>query len=595
MFKKVLVANRGEIAIRIIRAIHEAGATAVAVYSDFDRNALHVQMADEAYYAGGSLPAESYLNVEKILAIGRESGAEAVHPGYGFLAENSGFARAVVDSGMTWVGPSPDAIEAMGDKIASRRAAESAGFGPVPGTTDEVTNAAEVIAFGDEHGWPVAIKATAGGGGKGMRVVTSADEVEDALAGARREAESYFANPAVYLERYLTDPRHVEVQILCDMHGHAVYVGERDCSSQRRHQKLIEEAPCPSISPETRAALGEAAVSVARACGYINAGTVECLVDRDESFYFLEMNTRLQVEHCVTEMVTGLDLAVEQLRIAAGEPLSFGQEDIVVRGHSIECRINAEDPASNFMPSPGVITKWRPAGGPGVRVDAGYETGSEVPQYYDNLMAKLVVLGRDREEARRRMLRALDEFVVEGVATNIPAHKLILESPEFIDARHSTKFVEESLDVTELPAYRGGVGAAIEGQEPRDLVVELGEKRFEVKVWVPEGTLGAGGGIAAKRGATPIPTTAPKRSAASTGAGGASSAGPGTVVAPMQGTIVKVLVAEGDEVSAGDTVCILEAMKMENQITADKTGKITEVKCQEGDTVGSGDVLVIIE
>lgn len=594
MFKKVLVANRGEIAIRIIRAIHEAGAAAVAVYSDFDRNALHVQMADEAYYAGGSLPAESYLSVEKILAIGRESAAEAVHPGYGFLAENAGFARAVVDSGMTWVGPSPDAIETMGDKIASRRAAESAGFGPVPGTTDEVTDAAEVTAFGEQYGWPVAIKATAGGGGKGMRVVASADEVEDALAGARREAESYFANPAVYLERYLTDPRHVEVQILCDLHGNAVYVGERDCSSQRRHQKLIEEAPCPSISEETRAALGEAAVRVARACGYVNAGTVECLVDRDESFYFLEMNTRLQVEHCVTEMVTGLDLAVEQLRIAAGEQLSFSQEDIVVRGHSIECRINAEDPASNFMPSPGLITKWRPAGGPGVRVDAGYETGNEVPQYYDNLMAKLVVHGRNREEARRRMLRALDEFVVEGVATNIPAHKLILESPEFVEASHSTKFVEESLDMSQLPGYRGGAGSAADGQESRELVVELGKKRFDVKVWVPEGSFAPVAAVT-KRGATPIPATAPKRSASAAGGGGVSSAGPGAITAPMQGTIIKVLVSEGDEVSAGETVCILEAMKMENQITADKSGTVAEVKCQEGDTVGSGDVIAVIE
>lgn len=379
-------------------------------------------------------------------------------------------------------------------------------------------------------------------------VVASADEVEDALAGARREAESYFANPAVYLERYLTDPRHVEVQILCDLHGNAVYVGERDCSSQRRHQKLIEEAPCPSISPETRVALGTAAVRVAQACGYVNAGTVECLVDRDESFYFLEMNTRLQVEHCVTEMVTGLDLAVEQLRIAAGEPLSFGQEDIVIQGHAIECRINAEDPASNFMPSPGLITKWRPAGGPGVRVDAGYETGSEVPQYYDNLMAKLVVHGRNREDARRRMLRALDEFVVEGVATNIPAHKLILESPEFVEARHSTKFVEENLDLSQLPAYRVGAGSAAEVQEARELVVELGEKRFDVKVWVPEGSIG--GGVAAKRARRRYRRR--HRSDLPQQLGGSvSSAGPGTITAPMQGTIIKVLVSEGDEVSAG--------------------------------------------
>lgn len=356
---------------------------------------------------------------------------------------------------------------------------------------------------------------------------------------------------------------------------------------------MIEEAPCPSIAPETRAALGEAAVRVAQACGYVNAGTVECLVDRDESFYFLEMNTRLQVEHCVTEMVTGFDLAAEQLRIAAGETLSFSQDDIAVRGHAIECRINAEDPASNFMPSPGIITKWRPAGGPGVRVDAGYEAGSEVPQYYDNLLAKLVVHGRNREEARLRMLRALDEFVVEGVATNIPAHKLILGSPEFVEARHSTKFVEENLDMSQLPAYRAGASTEKEGQKAREFVVEFGEKRFDVKVWAPEDSIG--GGVAAKRGATPIPATAPKRPTASTGGSSAMSAGPGAITAPMQGTIVKVLVSEGDEVNAGEPVSILEAMKMENQITAGKSGKVAEVKCREGDTVSSGDVLVIIE
>lgn len=596
MFRKILVANRGEIAIRIIRAIHEVGAEAIAIYSDFDRNALHVQMADEAYHVGGPLPAESYLNIQKILAVSRQAGAEAVHPGYGFLAENATFARAVVDSGMTWVGPSPDAIEAMGDKIASRKAAESAGFGPVPGTTEEVSDSATVIEFGNQHGWPVAIKATAGGGGKGMRVVSGVDEVEEALAGARREAEAYFANPAVYLERYLSDPRHVEVQVMCDLHGNAVYVGERDCSSQRRHQKLIEEAPCPSISQDTRVALGEAAVRVAKACGYVNAGTVECLVDRDESFYFLEMNTRLQVEHCVTEMVTGLDLAVEQLRIAAGEALSFSQDEIVISGHSIECRINAEDPAAGFMPSPGVITRWRPAGGPGVRVDAGYESGTEVSQYYDNLVAKLIVHGRDREEARRRMLRALNEFIVEGVITNIPAHELILTSPEFIEARHSTKFVEESLDFSKIATPKAAASPESTGQEARELVVELEDKRFEVKVWVPEGILGSpSSSVRGRRSATPIPTTAPKRSLGSSAGSINTPGGAGTITAPMQGTIVKVLVTENSDVNVGDTICILEAMKMENQITADKSGKVVEIRCQEGDTVGSGDVLAIIE
>lgn len=594
MFQKILVANRGEIAVRLIRACHEAGARAVAIYSDLDRNAIHVEMADEAFHVGGPLPAESYLDIEKILKVARDSRAEAIHPGYGFLAENATFAKAVVDSGMSWVGPSPDAIEAMGDKIASRKIAEKAGFGPVPGTLDELTDPGEVVAFGDEHGWPVAIKASAGGGGKGMRVVESPDDVEDALAGARREAEAYFANPAVYLEKYLPDPRHVEVQILCDLHGNGVYLGERDCSSQRRHQKLVEEAPCPSIDDATRVALGESAIRLAKTCGYVNAGTVECLVDRDNSYYFLEMNTRLQVEHCVTEMVTGIDLAVEQLRIASGEELSISQDSIEVRGHSIECRINAEDPAQGFMPSPGLITKWRQAGGPGVRVDAGYDSGSEVSQYYDNLMAKLVVWGADREEARIRMLRALDEFVVEGVATNIPAQKIILESREFIDATHSTKFVEESLDMSKIPAFGGGGEGEADSGPPREVVVELGEKRFEVKVWSAGFGADATGVVAGGRRPTPIPTTAPKRAGSQASAAGAA-AGAGAITAPMQGTIVNVMVAEGDQVAAGDAICILEAMKMENQITADKSGTIVEIKCQAGDTVGAGDVLAVIE
>ena len=421
MLTKILIANRGEIAIRVMRTCRELGIASVAVYSELDRDAAHVRYADEAYALGGQTAAESYLNTEAILDAIRKSGADGVHPGYGFFSENADFARAVTDLGVAWIGPPPEAIEVMGDKISSRLAAARAEVESVPGTTVPITDASEIVAFGEEFGYPIAIKAAYGGGGRGMKVVERAEDAQAAFDSAAREAQAYFGRPECYLERYLTRPRHVELQIFCDTQGNGVYLSDRDCSTQRRHQKLIEEAPAPSIPDATRRAMGEAAVKVALACGYVNAGTVEMLYQDDE-FFFLEMNTRLQVEHCVTEEVTGLDLVAEQLRVAAGEPLSFSQDSIERRGHSIECRINAEDPTKNFLPSPGTITRLRVPSGPGVRWDGGYEEGDTISQYYDNLVGKLIVWAPDRDRAIERMMRALSEFEIAGIKTTIPAH-----------------------------------------------------------------------------------------------------------------------------------------------------------------------------
>ena len=582
MFSKVLIANRGEIAVRIIRACHEQGVATVAVYSDVDRNALHVRLADEAYALGGQTAAESYLNTDTILSIIERSGADAVHPGYGFFSENADFARAITERGVTFIGPPPEAIEVMGDKISARLAAERVDVASVPGTTDFITDPSEVLAFGAEHGWPVAVKAAYGGGGRGMKVVADADGAADAVESARRESLAYFGRDELYMERYLSAPRHIEVQVLADSHGNAVYLGGRDCSAQRRHQKLIEEAPAPDLSDEVRAAMGEAAVAVARGCDYTNAGTVEFLFE-DGEFWYLEMNTRLQVEHPVTELVTGLDLVEQQLRIAAGEPLAFTQDDVEIRGHAIEVRINAEDPAGGaFLPSPGRITTLKVPDGFGVRFDTGFEASDEVSQYYDNLIGKLVVWGADRDTAIRRMLRALDELDVRGVATTAPADVAILKHPDFVAATHSTKWVEETLDLSGVGSAKGGDDVdAPPGSVRRDTTVEVDGRRIEVSMWVPDpaevGTLGG----------------RPRRASAGPNASG--GVGNGQVAVPMQGTIVKVLAAVGDAVEAGDTVCVLEAMKMENNVAADIAGTVTEVKVAVGDSVGSGDVVVVIE
>ncbi len=593
--EKVLIANRGEIAVRVMRTCRELGIPTVAVYSDVDRDALHVRHADEAYSLGGQTAAESYLNTAAILDAISRSGATAVHPGYGFFSENADFARAVSEAGITWIGPPPKAIELMGDKVTSRRTATAAEVAGVPGTLDPVTKPEEVLAFAEEHGYPVAIKAAYGGGGRGLRVVREGESVSEAMESAQREAKAYFGRDEIYVERYLERPRHVEVQIFCDTHGNGVYLGERDCSVQRRHQKLIEESPAPGLTEETRRAMGEAALKVAFACGYVNAGTVEFLY-QDGEFYFLEMNTRLQVEHCVTELVTGIDLVEEQLRVAAGGKLSFTQDSIERRGHAIECRINAEDPANGFRPSPGLITKFNRPDGFGVRVDAGYDAGLEVSQYYDNLTAKLVTWGNDREIARRRMLRALGEFEIEGVLTTIPAQMALLAEPAFIEAKHSTKWLEEEVDPELLTAAATAAAPATapsaDGEaEPliaRTVPVEVNGRRFDVKVWLPESPeIPAGGASGGAKGGR-----AGRARSAAGGAGGA--AGSGEVVSPMQGTIVKTLVAVGDEVELGQGVVVLEAMKMENHITAEKAGTVSEVRVSAGDTVGTGDVLVVI-
>ena len=593
MLSKILIANRGEIAVRVARACRELGITSVAVYSDLDRDSLHVRLADEAYALGGQAAAESYLNTDKILEIIGRSGADGVHPGYGFFSENTDFARAITARGVTFIGPPPEAIEIMGDKVSSRIAAQEAGVDGVPGTTQFLTSSDEVVAFGEQHGWPVAIKAAFGGGGRGMRVVRAPEDAAEALDSAQSEALKGFGRSECYVERYLTWPRHVEMQVFADTHGNAVWVGERDCSVQRRHQKLIEESPAPLFPDETRQAMGEAAVKVTKACGYVNAGTVEFLY-QDGDFFFLEMNTRLQVEHPVTELVTGLDLVAEQIRVASGEPLSFTQDDIVRRGHAIEVRINAEDPAGGkFLPSPGAIGKLQVPQGFGVRWDGGYEAGDEVSQYYDNLVGKLVVWGADRPTAIARTIRALEEFQVDGIATTIPADLAVLRHDDFVAGEHSTKWVEERLDLSGV----GGTAAIpstddadtlAEPKVRRDVDVEVNGRRFAVSVWVPESQVGAvvAAGVAAGRAA------APRARRAASGAGG--SAGSGEVTVPMQGTIVKVLVAEGDTVEAGQTVCVLEAMKMENNISADRDGTVKDIKVEPGQSVGSGDVVVVI-
>jgi acetyl-CoA/propionyl-CoA carboxylase, biotin carboxylase, biotin carboxyl carrier protein len=588
VLKKILIANRGEIAVRVIRAAREMGIATVAVYSELDRDALHVRLADEAYALGGQTAAESYLNTEAILNAIEQSGADAVHPGYGFFSENADFARAIIAKGVAFIGPPPAAIDEMGDKVSSRKAAQRGGAPIVPGTTEFITSADEILAFGNEHGWPLVIKAAYGGGGRGMKVIRSADEVQEAMDSAKREAKAFFGRDEIYIERYLTWPRHVEVQIVGDQFGEVVWVSTRDCSAQRRHQKLIEEAPSYGMAPGIEEAMGEAAIKAAKAVGYFNAGTVE-FIYQDEEFFFLEMNTRLQVEHPVTEIITGIDLVEWQIRVASGERLPMTQAEVAEqrRGHGIEVRINAENPAGGkFLPSPGTITKLVPTDGFGVRWDAGYETGDTISQYYDNLVGKLIVWGKDRPTAIARTIRALKEMVVEGVATTIPADIAILEHPDFQAMLHSTKWVEEKLDLSNIGAPAASAPAA-EGEAlvQRNTTVEVNGKRFDVKMWVPDTPVGVAvaGKAAAKK---------PARAAAS--GGGAGGAGSGNVEVPMQGTIVKILVEVGQEVAVGQAVVVLEAMKMENQITADKAGTVKEIKVAQGDTVGAGDVVVII-
>ena len=586
MLSKVLVANRGEIAVRVIRACREMGIATVAVYSELDRSALHVRMADEAHALGGQTAAESYLNTEAILEIIERTGTDGVHPGYGFFSENADFARAITSLGVAFIGPNPEAIEIMGDKISARQAAERVGVHGVPGTTELITDPSQVRAFGAEYGYPVAIKAAYGGGGRGMKVVADERAVEEAIESAQREALSYFGRDEIYMERYLEKPRHVEVQVLADGHGNCVYLGTRDCSAQRRHQKLIEEAPAAGIDPDVLAAMGEAAVKVAQGCDYVNAGTVEFLYE-DGAFYYLEMNTRLQVEHPATELVTGVDLVEQQIRVASGEPLPYTQNDIAISGHAIEVRINAEDPAEGaFLPSPGPITGLQLPSGFGTRWDGGYEAGDEISQFYDNLVGKLICWGRDRPTAIARTLRALDELEVSGVATTIGADKAILAHPDFAALAHSTKWVEETLDLTGIG---GGdtVPPEVDDDEPRvqrDIDVEVNGQRYSVRMWVPEtASTAASATGAVKR---------PKRAAA--GRSG-DSGGSGDVVVPMQGTIVKVIVAEGDAVEAGDPIVVLEAMKMENNVCAEKSGTVVEVRVAEGDAVGGGDVVAVID
>ena len=581
-FSKVLVANRGEIAIRVFRTLRELGIATVAVYSEADRSSLHVSAADEAYLIGPGPPSASYLNEERLLDVARRAGVDAVHPGYGFLAENAGFARAVEGAGLVWIGPPPEAIEVMGTKTAARDRMAAAGVPVVPGTTEPVTSAEEAVRLGDELGWPIAIKAAAGGGGKGLRVVHEPAEAERGFESARREGEAYFADPTVYVERYLEDPRHVEVQVLADAHGNVIHLGERDCTIQRRHQKLVEETPSPAVDEELRERIGAIAVEAARAVDYRSAGTIEGLLSREGEYFFLEMNTRIQVEHTVTEMATGLDLVREQVLIAAGEPLWLRQEDVRLTGHAIECRINAEDPSNGFLPSPGRITSYREPGGPGVRVDSGVTTGSEIPALYDPLVAKLIVQGVDREHARQRMLRALGEFEIGGITTLLGFHRALLEHPCFAEGATCHGVVESeelaerahqlSHETTTVPVASDG--AALRA---RISTVELDGRRYQVQTLVPE---------------PPYAELARRRRdrASAGGHGGAKDA----VVTPMQGTVLAVEVAEGDEVEPGQVICVVEAMKMENEITAHRAGVITELAVEPGQTVSSGQILCVV-
>src|SRR5918996_1430074 len=579
VFEKVLIANRGEISVRIVRALREMGLTSVAVYSDPDRKALHASLADEAYHVGPAPAALSYLNVERLIEVARKSGAEAIHPGYGFLAESAPFARAVEGAGLVWIGPHPGAIEAMGSKVESRRIMAKAGVPMVPGTQDSIASAKQVSLFGGEHGFPVAVKASAGGGGKGFAVARDASEAEGAYSRASREGEAYFGDGSVYVEKYLSAPRHVEIQVVRDRHGNAVHLGERDCSIQRRHQKLIEECPSPAIDPKMREAMGGAALAAAEAVDYDNVGTVEFLVEKGGAtgeFYFLEMNTRVQVEHPVTEEVTGIDIVKTGIRIAAGEELSFSQRDVSWRGHSIEVRLNAEDASNDFAPSPGVVTAYEEPGGPGVRVDSSLRGPGVVAESYDPLFAKLIVSGVDREEALARLERALAEFRVEGISTTLPFYRAVLDDKTFVSGNYTTGYIAGRMQSLKIqPATTSETGEAYR-KSAREVEIEVNGKLFRVRMFGEEDA--TGGPPRRRRGET-------RRASTSEGA----------ARAPMQGTIVKVLVEEGQEVAADEPVCILEAMKMESEIRSQKAGTVSEVRVQAGQTVRSGDTLISVE
>ena len=600
MFSKVLVANRGEIAVRIVRALDELGVASVAVYSEIDRDAPHVRRAGEAYNLGDGPAAQNYLSIEKILEVARRAGAEAIHPGYGFLAENAPFAQACEDAGIVFIGPPARAIEAMGSKTRARELMQQAGVPIVPGTTEPVASPAEALEIAEKQiGFPVAVKAAGGGGGKGFRVALSAEELEAAFEGSSREGEKFFSDPTVYLERYLHDPRHVEVQVLADRHGNVIHLGERDCSIQRRHQKLIEESPAPEwvVDPQMRERIGEIGVNAAKAVDYVGAGTIEGLFSAREGaepeYFFLEMNTRVQVEHCVTEMTTGIDIVKEGIRAAAGEQLAYSQEDVVLRGHAIECRINAEDASKNFAPAPGKIGAYHEPAGPGVRVDSGVEAGGEVSPMYDPMVAKLIVWDADREQATRRMLRALGEFEIEGLKTLIPFHQALLATEQWARGETCRDLLE---DKQWLKSLAFAPAPAADGGEPEDAkveqtyAVEVSGRRFDVRV---VGPAHGAGGAAALNGSGPAPARKAPRRGERASAG--STGGPDTLPSPLQGNMWKVLVKQGDTVEEGQLLCIIEAMKMENEITAHKSGTIVALPISEGSPIQAGAPIATIK
>jgi len=592
MFTKILIANRGEIAVRIMRACEELGIETVAVYSELDRDAVHVKRAGEAYLLGPGPASESYLAIEKIIDAVKRSGAQAVHPGYGFLAENASFAAALEEAGITFIGPPASAIEAMGSKTRARELMAKAGVPIVPGTTEPVASIEDARKVIEKTiGYPVAVKAAGGGGGKGFRVALDESKLQDAFEGAAREGEKFFGDATVYLERYLPDPRHVEVQVLADTHGNVIHLGERDCSVQRRHQKLIEEAPAPAVGEELRARIGKIATEAAAAVNYTGAGTIEGLL-QDGEYFFLEMNTRVQVEHCVTEMVTGIDIVKEGIRVAAGEPLSIAQEDLQLRGHAIECRINAEDASKNFAPAPGAIGSYREPAGPGVRVDSGVEAGSEISPMYDPMVAKLIVWDVDREQATARMLRALGEYEIGELKTLMPFHQALLRTRQWHDAETCRDLIEDR-DWLKTLAFPKAEAAGAEGEETveQSYTVEVSGKRFDVKVIGAPIAPGALNGAAAPHEAPPATRRAPRRSERSGGGGGG---GGDTLASPLQGTVLKVAVEQGAAVEEGALVAVIEAMKMENEITAHKAGVVSDLPIAVGASVASGDTIAVI-